>query len=702
MPCQTDRVQTEAHGTHCVRCARMRLGDEGVGVVALLQPALYDAVISVCAPLMAISAQDGQIRGDNAHGYYLGDHRSLSRLILTVDGVEPTMLTGEAEGADTAHFVGFAAGAGDPGRDPGGDPVYVVERGRTVHSGEIQEFVEIRNCDREIRKLRISLEIACEYASVDAVKAGEPGTPGTVHEVRQDVLGWRSHNVALDQESRKTPGTTVYAHPHADEVQADEVPEGKPPTVGRFTWSVGLAPDASWRVALTVRQPAPPHPFPFERPARPASWTAATKGTDTGRPIDRLLANSLADLDALRLTGADADRADQPEYVAQEFVAAGAPWYLTLFGRDSLWAARMLLPIDRRLALGTLAVLSRYQGDKHSHDNDERPGKIPHELRAGPTTHGGSLSLPPVYYGSVDATLLFLTLLAETWRRDKNDEVIASLLPALRGGLRWLDEQVARSAGGFVAYEPKPGQLSHQGWKDSPDAVTFASGRSAHGPIALCEVQAYAFEAALGAAELLECIEGAHDEARAWRRWADGIRGRFREAFWIEDAHGRYPAIALDRDLVPVDGPSSNIGHLLIGDFLDEAEAQAVTSLLMSPQLNSGWGIRTRSAGLTGFNPFGYHSGSVWPHDTAITILGMRDRDPAAAASLAQGLLDASEGFGYRLPELFAGFERGRGRHPVPVRGACLPQAWASASAVVIAQTMDALPAISEDVAQSA
>jgi glycogen debranching enzyme len=679
----------------------MRLGDERVRVVAaLLQPALYDTVISVRAPLMAISAQDGQIRGDNAHGYYLGDHRSLSRLILTVDGVEPTMLTGEAESADTARFVGFLGGIVHAERELGGGPVYVLERGRTVGRREIREFVEIRNCDRDIRELRVSVEIACEYANVDVIKAGLPGTPGAVHEVRHDVLGWRSYNVALGQESRLTPGTTVNARPHADEVGVEPMPDGKLPTVGHFTWSVELEPDASWRVLLTITQPAPPHPFPFDRPARPASWAAAADWADLRRPIDRLLANSLADLDALRLTtaaGDNTDHADSADSAEDEFVAAGAPWYLTLFGRDSLWAARMLLPIDRRLALGTLAVLSRYQGDKHGHDNDERPGKIPHELRGGPTEHGGNLLLPPIYYGSVDATPLFITLMAESWRRDKNDEVIVGLLPALRGGLRWLREQVDRSDGGFVTYEPKPGQLSHQGWKDSPGAVTFASGRYADGPIALCEVQAYAYEAALGAAELLECIEDAHEEARSWRLWASDIRSRFREAFWIDDEHGRYPAIALDRDLVPVDGPSSNIGHLLIGDFLDDDEARLVTSLLMSRELNSGWGIRTRSAGLTGFNPYGYHSGSVWPHDTAIAILGMRDRDPHSAARLAQELLDASEGFGFRLPELFAGIDRGRARHPVPVRGACLPQAWASASAVVIAQALDALPEISQD-----
>jgi glycogen debranching enzyme len=403
-----------------------------------------------------------------------------------------------------------------------------------------------------------------------------------------------------------------------------------------------------------------------------------------------LLENSLSDLDALRLTAVNGAARTRPGQPAEEFAAAGAPWYLTLFGRDSLWTARMLLPIDRQLALGTLTMLSRYQGDKDDGYNDERPGKIPHELRGAPTNHGGVLSLPPIYYGSVDSTLLFIILLVEAWRLDKDDEAIRGLLPALHRALRWLDKQAADHDRGFVAYEPKPGQLSHQGWKDSPEAVTFASGRPADGPIALCEVQAYAYEAAIGAAELLEYMrgDGAATQVRYWREWAAQLKDRFREAFWVDDAFGHYPAIALDHELAQVDGPSSNIGHLLSGGLLADDEAGEVTELLLADGLNSGWGIRTRSAELVSYNPFGYHCGSVWPHDTAITVLGLLRRNPPAAAALAEGLLEASMAFGYRLPELYAGISRKEAAQPVPVRGACLPQAWASSSAVVIAQAL--------------
>jgi glycogen debranching enzyme len=351
----------------------------------------------------------------------------------------------------------------------------------------------------------------------------------------------------------------------------------------------------------------------------------------------------------------------------------------------------MLLPITRTLALDTLTMLSRYQGDKHDGHNDERPGKILHEMRSGHTNHGGTLSLPPVYYGSVDATLLFVILLVETWRLQKDDPAIRALLPALHGALDWLEQQAAAHERGFVAYEPKPGQLSHQGWKDSPEAVIFASGEAARAPIALCEVQAYAYEAAIGAADLLEYTHAPTEQVHHWRGWAADIKQRFRDAFWVEDRYGYYPAIALDRDSVPVDGPSSNMGHLLSGGLLDDDEVRQVTRLLLAGGLNSGWGVRTRSAELASYNPFGYHCGSVWPHDTAIAILGLLKCDPQAAEDLARGLLEASASFGHRLPELFAGIGPEESPRPVPVRSACMPQAWSSASAVVIAQALGAV-----------
>lgn len=651
-----------------------------------LQPDLHDTLICVRAPLMAISARGGQIQGVGAHGYYLGDHRSLSRLVLTVDDEQPAMLSGEVEAATRASFYGHCGT-----RDGSEDPRFMVERERVLEHDCIRERIRITNTDRLSWKPRVEVEIACDYAPIDEVKSGARGVAGTVHEVRHDVLGWRSYRAPIGQESRRTPGTTVSAEPRADEVSIGPEPESLP-TIGRFTWHVDLAPGASWDVVLTVKQPDPPHPFPFERPKHAARWTSPSPAQSV-RPIDVLLRNSLHDLDALRLTAVGDDELTLPGGVRPQFVAAGAPWYLTLFGRDSLWAARMLLPVNHELALGTLAMLSRYQGDKDGTETDERPGKIPHELRSARTIHGGNMLLPPVYYGSVDATLLFIILMTQSWRRDRerSDQAIRALLPALRAALVWLDREAAEHSGGFVTYQPKPGQLAHQGWKDSPDAVTFASGRPADGPIALCEVQAYAYEAALGAADLLEELDDSPGPAAHWRQWAARLKQRFRETFWIEDDFGHYPAIALDRDLRRVDGPSSNIGHLLSGDFLTDDEAGEVVALLMGPELNSGWGIRTRTNRLTTYNPFGYHCGSVWPHDTAIAILGLLSRDPDAAARLANRLCAASVHFGYRLPELFAGIGADESPRPVPVSAACLPQAWASASAVVIAQALGLL-----------
>ncbi|HXR69909.1 glycogen debranching N-terminal domain-containing protein [Actinocrinis sp.] len=642
------------------------------------------------APLMAVSARDGQIRSSGAQGYYLGDHRSLSRLVLTIDGHEPVMLSGLLRNANRALFVGHWAPDGSSGTT---EPQFVVRRSREL-TDEIREQIEIKNCDRDTWQLRVSVEIACEYADIAEVKAGTRGLPGTVHEVHDDVLGWYSYREAIDRDEHETPRTLVHTMPRADSVSVDGQADGAAAVVGRFTWNVQLKPAESWTAILTTQQPEPPKQFPFQRPRGAASWLRAPlvpRGDSSA--LDRLVENSLADLDALRLTTSRREEPAVPGLSEGEFAAAGAPWFLTLFGRDSLWTARMLLPIDRGLALGTLATLSRYQGDKHDGHNEERPGKIPHELRAGETNHGDTLSLPPVYYGSVDSTLLFIILMVESWRQDKDDEAIKALLPALHSALNWLEWQSADHELGFVTYQPKPGQLSHQGWKDSPEAVTFASGQPADGPIALCEVQAYAYEAAMGAADLLEYVEGPAAAARAsgWREWAARLKSRFREAFWVEDAYGHYPAIALDRDSIKVDGPSSNIGHLLSGGLLDDDEAQEVIELLFADGLNSQWGVRTRSEELVSYNPFGYHCGSVWPHDTAITISGLLGRDRQRAETLARGLLDASAAFGFRLPELFAGISRKESPQPVPVRAACMPQAWASASAIVIAQALGAL-----------
>jgi len=290
---------------------------------------------------------------------------------------------------------------------------------------------------------------------------------------------------------------------------------------------------------------------------------------------------------------------------------------------------------------------------------------------------------PERYYGTVDATPLWISLLHDAWRWGLADADVAELLPNLEAALGWLREA---TGDGFVRYVDNAGVLSNQGWKDSFDSIQFSDGRLAEPPIALCEVQAYAFAAAMDGAALLDAFgrPGGDD----WRHWAAGLRDRFRSAFWVEDRLGRYPAIALDGDGRPVDSVTSNIGHLLGTGFLDQAETAAVIRRLAAPDMDSGFGLRTMSSRSAGFNPLSYHGGSVWSHDTAIALRGLAavgtgDAAPLAA-SLVRGLLAAAPAFDFRLPELYGGESAGGGRRPLAYPAACRPQAWSAGAALVV------------------
>jgi glycogen debranching enzyme len=287
------------------------------------------------------------------------------------------------------------------------------------------------------------------------------------------------------------------------------------------------------------------------------------------------------------------------------------------------------------------------------------------------------------YYGTVDATPLWISLLHDAWRWGLPEAEVAALLPNLEAALGWLR---AAAGDGFVRYVDNAGVLSNQGWKDSFDSIQFADGRLAEPPIALCEVQAYAFAAALEGAAMLDAL--GRPGGDGWRDWAAGLRDRFRDAFWVEDRAGRYPAIALDGAARPVDTVTSNIGHLLGTGFLDEAETAAVVRRLAAPDMDCGFGLRTMSSRSAGFNPLSYHGGSVWSHDTAVALRGLAAVGTApagaVAASLVRGLLAAAPAFGFRLPELYGGESAGGGRLPLAYPAACRPQAWSAGAALVV------------------
>ncbi|MFD0747766.1 amylo-alpha-1,6-glucosidase [Phytohabitans flavus] len=377
----------------------------------------------------------------------------------------------------------------------------------------------------------------------------------------------------------------------------------------------------------------------------------------------------LDDLASLRLTDGD-----------DTYLGAGVPWFLTLFGRDSIWAARMLLPLGTELAAGTLRVLARSQGTRDDDRSGEAPGKIMHELRRQDTRHQGErMELPAAYYGTVDATPLWISLLHDAWRWGMPPEEVAALLPHVEAALAWLGTHTD-----FVRYVDKSGRgLANQGWKDSGDAVRYRDGRQAEPPIALAEVQGYAYQAALHGATLLDAFD--RPGADRWRDYAGALADRFRARYWVDRPQGAYPALALDGDGRPVDALTSNIGHLLGTGLLTPKESTAVAEALASPALSGGFGLRTMSTQDAGFSPLSYHCGSIWAHDTAIVLAGLaREGFGPAAAKLADGLLIAGEAFGYRLPELYGGDDRADFARPMPYPAACRPQAWSAAAAVVV------------------
>ncbi|MGQ0669187.1 MAG: amylo-alpha-1,6-glucosidase, partial [Actinomycetota bacterium] len=392
--------------------------------------------------------------------------------------------------------------------------------------------------------------------------------------------------------------------------------------------------------------------------------------------LNHLYRQSVDDLTALLM--------NDPDGEGDLVVAAGLPWFMTLFGRDAILTALMVLPFDRDLARGILRTLARHQGEKEDEASEEQPGRILHEMRSGEVAALGGRR---VYYGTVDATPLFVVLVAEARRWGLPQEQVHALLPHVRRALEWMRTYGDPDGDGYLEY---PGRLDrglrNQGWKDSGDAIQFADGTLAKGPIALSEVQGYKYRALLEAADLLD-TSGDEIEAELARREATTLAERFRRDFWLEDIG--YPALALDGEKRRVDAVASNAGHLLWTGILSSEQEASVAERIVSPDLYSGWGLRTFSTANRGYRPVSYHLGSVWPHDSAIAAAGLaRAGFVEEALTLAGGLLAASPHFSYRLPELFSGFPREPFGFPVGYPTTSSPQAWAAASSLLLLRVL--------------
>ncbi len=606
--------------------------------------ALFSGDVDVSAP------------GGEATGIYVDDRRVVSRLVVTVDDVAPVGVVSGSHGATTECLL-LARNVGDAGADP----TVEVRRVRRLEGSAAREELTVTS--------RATASVAC------SVVVTVQGDGAELHEVKTGAPPSKTLPLAL--EASDTGGWADARHRTRVRAVGGTVSEDAGAL--RAHWSVDLAPGGSTTLVLevTVERTAGT-PFDAAPGSHLVDWSGVRVRSQDSR-LDTTVQRSLEDLRHLVLA--------DPEDPRDGFAAAGTPWYLTLFGRDSIWAARMCLPFGTDLARGTLRALARRQGRRDDPRAAEQPGKILHELRRAtfvdPTHH---LVLPPAYYGTVDATALWVCLLHDAWRWGLPRSDVVTLAPALDGALGWLRRAVDESPDGFIRYLDTTGTgLSNQGWKDSGDAMRTASGAIAEGSIALVEAQGYAVEAALGAADLFDEVLG--PDGGPWRAWAHELAERVRTTFWVRGGVRDHLAMAVDGSGGLVDGVGSTMGHVLGTGALTPEEAARVAATLAGPDMTGALGVRTLSADNPAYNPMGYHTGSVWTHDTAICGHGLaREGLGAEAARCATALVDVATATGFRWPELFGG-EPVQGR-PAPYPASCRPQAWAAASAGALVSTV--------------
>ncbi len=602
------------------------------------------------------------------HGLFMNDTRFLSRWVLTVAGQRPKPLTVD----DLAYFKVQFFLAVTTGT------IYVdsklsVLRKRAVGRG-FHEDITVFNHDRSPVDVDIRIEAAADFADLFEVKDKLEKRGELYHRVEANglVLGYRR-----DRFRRET------------RIDAAEPAEWR---ADGPVFRVAIPPHGSWRTCIDVTavvhtQEAPRPTYAHHRGDLHSEFgqdvsrweRAVPKLVCSWQPLERTYERSLIDLSALRFP---------TPITPVALPAAGLPWFMAVFGRDSIITSYQALPFVPELAHATLRTLAVFQSLKDDAFRDQEPGKILHELRLGEMTAFEERPHSP-YYGSADATPLYLVLLEEYERWTGDRALVAALERTARQAIAWIDRFGDRDGDGYVEYErrnPETG-LENQCWKDSWDSIAFADGTLAETPRATCEIQGYVFDAKRRTARLAREVWGDPAWADQLEREAEALRRRFNEDFWIPERG--FFALALDRHKRKVDSLTSNIGHLLWSGVADADKAERCVRHLMGDALFSGWGVRTMARGEGSFNPIGYHVGTVWPHDNSIIAWGLRRygyRVEAAHVSLA--MLEAAALFGGRLPEAFAGYDRDATKYPVEYPTACSPQAWATAAPLLFVRAL--------------
>ena len=614
----------------------------------------------VCQP-------DGRIEGDREEGFFARDTRFVSEYDVFVNGRRPVLLNGSAVDFYSARFEFTNPDLLDP---EGPIPRHAIELrlDRTVSGGVHEDYDLVSYARRPIR-LTIEIAIDSDFADIFDVRSGRL--------VRRGELNSRWYR------SRRELHTAYVNRDFARKLVIAPDRSDTPAQFanGRFIFVARIEPKGVWHTCLrwlpvtaSKRRPAtlPCNAVAGPRPGQSLPRMHRVRLETPNHTVLRAWEQAQHDLDSLQL--------EDPAFERGVFIpAAGVPWYVTLFGRDSLVVSMQGISGYPEFAAGALRRLSTLQATADDPERDMEPGKIPHEIRHGELAQLHILPFQP-YYGTHDATSLFVIVISYLYQWLGDPQVLHRYLPNAEAAMRWIDTAGDRDGDRFQEYATRSRHgYYNQGWKDAGDAIPNADGTLASLPIALCELQGYVYDAKLRLADIFDILDRPRRASRL-RREADELFDRFNESFWWESEGTYY--LGLDGDKRPIETVASNAGHCLANGIVPPERAQRAVARLMADDMWSGWGIRTLSSDHVAYNPFSYHTGSVWPHDNAFIAGGFRRYGHhAEAARVARGIFDASERFfANRLPELFAGLPRGDGSFPVQYLGASVPQAWAAGS----------------------
>ena len=602
-------------------------------------------------------------------GLFSFDTRFLSQWVLTVNGQRLTPLsTDDLQYFETRFFL-----------VPGTGTVYVdsklsVIRSRAVGNG-FREELKILNHDEKTVDLTIRIDAGSDFADLFEVK---------------DALKKKGTYSA-----RVTRGRLELAYERGTFRRATEISATNRARVDKngLTFKTRIEPHGEWSTNVDVVTAVLGSGERHDQPKLARARGRQNMETNLKRWVDN--APTLeCDWDSLRetyrrsLVDLAALRFSPPIMGHRSLPAAGLPWFMTMFGRDSILTSLQALPFTPELAATTLLALGDWQGTRVDDFRDEDPGRILHEMRYGELPAFEERPQSP-YYGSADATPLYVVLLDEYERWTGDRRLVHELEYEARAALNWIDEYADLMGNGYISYQRRNEKtgLENQCWKDSWDSISYRDGRLAGFPRATCELQGYAYDAKMRAARLAREIWKDPEFASELEKQAAELKRRFNRDFWIAD--GEYFALALDSDGKQVDTLSSNIGHLLWSGIVDKSKAKAIARHLVGPRLYSGWGVRTLAEGEGRYNPIGYHVGTIWPFDNSFIAWGLRRYGfKDEAARIAAGILAAADFFDGRLPEAFGGYERTLTRYPVQYPTACSPQAWSTGAPLLLLRTM--------------